>query len=81
MVTRSNGTTTTSASEHVTDHHIMVLYREGDSSFFLNVGTCLPKYKASQKTVIALRVASAVTSISVIKVRRVIQSEVKGPNE
>jgi len=45
MVTTSSGTKTTSAAEHVTDHHIMVLYREGGNSFVLNVGTCLPKYK------------------------------------
>jgi len=68
MVTTSNGTTTTSAAEHVTDHHITVLYREGDSSFVLNVGTCLPKYKAPQKIVIALRVGPVVTWIPVIKV-------------
>jgi hypothetical protein len=80
MVTTSNGTTTTSAAEHVTEHHTIVLYREGDSSFLLNVGTCLPKYNAPQNILIALRVGPVVTWIPVIKVQRVMQSQVKGPD-
>jgi hypothetical protein len=78
MVTTSMGTMTTSVAEHVTDHHITVLRREGDSSFVLNVGACLPKYKAPQKTVIAIRAAPVVTWIPVIKLPGVMQSEVKG---